>query len=176
MTPVTLPSGWLRLLTKSRRDRIEPRFENDRNDFGCRFRCQCRGTAAGDGEHRDVATNQLGRERRQSAEIAVRPPILDDDITAFVESRFAQALTEGRQASSKPLGVFGAQIADDRHRLLLRARSKRPDGYAGEKRDEFASPHCCPRGSGQGIVTVKSDSLEGPKMSTLPPLANTNAA
>src|SRR6266581_7644107 len=78
--------------------------------------------------------------------MALRPAVFDCQILSLDVAGFAQSLAErAHKRSRRVAGRPGAEDADHRHRLLLRARSERPCRHrAGEKNYEIASPHARP--------------------------------
>src|SRR5271157_3545634 len=72
--------------------------------------------------------------------VAIRPAILDLDITALEMAGFAQAFAECRNEIRGAGGRAGIEISNHRHRRLLRASRERPRRRStAEKRDELAS-------------------------------------
>jgi len=80
---------------------------------------------AGRGEHADLAANEVGDPGRKAIELALGPTTVDRHVDIAV---LAEALAEGAQAAGEQLGRRGSEIADHRHRRLLRRRRKRPRG------------------------------------------------
>src|SRR6516162_4865806 len=77
----------------------------------------------------------------------LRPAVLDHNVLSLGPPGFAEPLAKGGQQRSIRLGRRPVQVADHRHRLLLRADSGRPRNRrpAGEKNYEISSPHVrCP--------------------------------
>ena len=94
------------------------------------------------GNHAHLLGDQIGCQRRQLIELAMRPAIFDLDVLAFDKSCLAEAAPECGGQGGKGLGRGETKIADDRQRLLLRADGERPRGRrAANERDELASPH-----------------------------------
>ena len=95
-------------------------------------------------DHRHLAADQIGRQRRQPIELALGPAIFDRDVAALDVAGFAQALAErGQVRRSRTLSAIAAEKPDHRHRRLLRARRERPRGRrAAEQRDELRRVHC----------------------------------
>ena len=78
---------------KSKLDRVAAGQEDDRNRRGRRLGRQRRRSAAR-GNHGHLTTNQIGRQRRQSIVLALRPAIFDRHVPALDIAGFAQALAE----------------------------------------------------------------------------------
>src|SRR5262249_10491485 len=72
---------------------------------------------------------------------AFRPAIFDRDILALDGTGFLQTLVERRYEMCIRTGRSAVEIADHRHRRLLRARRERPCSRAAEQRDELAAFH-----------------------------------
>src|SRR5262245_49235144 len=87
VTPVRLPSGWLRLPTSPHFYRVIPDHEYDRNGRGCSSGCLQRGSIGDD--YGDLSLGQIGGEARQPVWLIVRPTLLDDDISSFDKSFLA---------------------------------------------------------------------------------------
>src|SRR5689334_13367571 len=85
--------------------------------------------------------HQVGRERRQSIVLTLRPAIFDRYILAADETGFAHAPTERGQQMLAASGGSAVEPPDHRHRRLLRARRERPRRRAAEKRNELPPPH-----------------------------------
>jgi hypothetical protein len=63
----------------------------------------------------------------------LRPAVFDANIAVFNVTGFVQALAERRQEDRVIVGGLAAEIADYRHRRLLRTRRQRPhDGRTTE--------------------------------------------
>ena len=97
---------------------------------------------AGRGNHGHLTANQIGRQRRQSIVLVLRPAIFDRHVPALDIAGFAQALAERAHTVRVPVRRCAAEEPDHRHRRLLRARRERPRRRrAAEQRDELAPPH-----------------------------------
>ena len=72
-TPVTLPPGRFRLATKPSLHRIARDHEHDGNGRGCRLGGQRRCESPCATMTADLPADQLGRQRRQSIVMALRP-------------------------------------------------------------------------------------------------------
>ena len=127
------------------RDRIGAGEEHDRNGPGRGLGGEHAEHLAGDGDHRDLSADQVGRQRRQPVVLLLRPAIFDRDVAALDIAGFAQALAERVQPARVAAGGGAAQEADHRQRRL-RARGQRPGNRrrgrrAAEQRDELAPLH-----------------------------------
>jgi hypothetical protein len=95
--------------------------ENDRNGLGRRYCRPHADYAATCEENRDLTANEIGRHCRQWIELTIRPTILDGDVAALDEARFAQA------SIVRPFRRRHAKKRSDHwHRRLLDVRSERP--------------------------------------------------
>src|SRR5947209_292015 len=83
-----------------------------------------------------LPADQVFRERRQAVELTAAPAVFDRHVPAFDEACFIQAAAERGQQGDVGLGRSRAEIADGRHRRLLRACSERPRRGAAYERDE----------------------------------------
>jgi hypothetical protein len=93
--------------------------------------------------------DQISRQRRQSIKLSFCPAIFNDDIPMFSVTGLAQAIAEWRHDSFVCTRRNNVEKSNQRHRGLVRARSKRPsDGCSCNSCDEFTPPHCLPRRSG----------------------------
>jgi len=117
--------------------RVRADANDDRN---CLCRCFGRESRGGGPQHYDdshFATDQLGRQPRQSVVLAVRPPVFRRHVLALDVADFAQALPEREQTVCVKRGVSRstAEEPDHRHRRLLPARRERPSSRrAAEQR------------------------------------------
>src|SRR5262249_37858387 len=112
---------------------------------------------------RDLAADQISRQARQPIVLTLRPAIFDRDVAAFDIAGFGQALVERSQARSIGVGRQAAEIADHRHRSLLRACRERPRRRrTAEQRYELAAVHSntssarASNGSGTSIPTARA--------------------
>jgi hypothetical protein len=80
----------------------------------------------GRGDHGHATAHEVGHERRQATEFAVQPVVLDRHVLTLDVAGFAEAFIERSGIAHGGLGRPGADEANDRHRLLLRARRQRP--------------------------------------------------
>src|SRR5262249_55519376 len=85
---------------------------------------------------------EIGGQRGEPTILALGPTILDRDVLALDVAAFLQPLPErGREMRERPRRRT-AEIADHRHRRLLRARRERPGRRrAPQKRHELAALH-----------------------------------
>jgi len=105
--------------------RVRADANDDRN---CLCRCFGRESRGGGPQHYDdshFATDQLGRQPRQSVVLAVRPAVFRRHVLALDVAAFAQAPPEcGHTVRERSRST--AEESDHRHRRLLRARRERP--------------------------------------------------
>ena len=95
-------------------------------------------------DHGDPSANQIGRQRRQSIILAVRPTVFDRHALALdIASVFEAWMKCVQPGCVNPSGDLAVEEPDHRHPLvLLRALFKRPRGRrAAEERDELAPLH-----------------------------------
>jgi hypothetical protein len=85
------------------------------------------------------ATDQIGRQFRQSIAVTLGPAVLNRHIPALDVAHFAQGFTECRDGLCASLRRTKGEMPDHRHRALLPARRERPSRRAAESSDEFAS-------------------------------------
>ena len=135
---MTLPPGRLRLTTKPVLTGSKTGGEDDRDRRSGRFGDRRRKSVGHD--HGDLAADELRRHRRKPIIPILGKAILDSDVLPLDKSGLVQALSE---CANQVLGAGrrrGAEKADHRHRLLLRAHRERPRGRrAAEQRDELAA-------------------------------------
>src|SRR5262249_48176991 len=121
-------------------DRVTADRENDRNGRRCSFGRERRRSALDRNDHGYLAANQIGRQRRQSVQLTLRPAVLHCDIAALDIVGFFETLPDRVERAGFTIGA--AKQADHRHRRLLRASRERPRGRrAAEKRYERAPRH-----------------------------------
>ena len=86
--------------------------------------------ASAEGCHRDrsrpLGGDEVGRQRRQSIVLALRPTIFDRHVLSLDIAGFVETLPEGRSIAAYRLRAIATEKADHRHRRLLRARRERP--------------------------------------------------
>ena len=115
LTPVRLPPGRFRLVTSPNSTGSNRYREDDRNRCGRRLCGQRRRSAIRD-DHGHLAAHQIGRQRRQSIVLAVRPAVFDRDVLALDITGLFQA------ADGRPPRWLGSRRApavkepDHRHR------------------------------------------------------------
>jgi hypothetical protein len=115
--------------------------EGDRDCRGRRLGSKC-WWDAGSGNHGYLTTNQIGRQGRQSIVLALRPTVFDRDVPALDVAGLVQTLPEAGQTDiGVGLGRAGAEIADHRHRLLLRVQRRRRGHRAAEQQHQLAAVH-----------------------------------
>jgi hypothetical protein len=124
-------------------DGIATDRENNRDRRGCRLGRARRSPKTRE-DYCDLSTNQIGRQGRQSIQLAIRPAVFDRNILAFDVADFPQASAERRSGRCGGAGR-SAEEPDHRQRRLLRARRTRPSRRPNEKRDELA--RLCSRNS-----------------------------
>jgi len=120
-------------------DRITADIENDWNRGSRCLDSQCSGGAPGHDNYRNLALNQISRERGQSIDLTFRPAVFDRNVLALNVTGFVEAATKCNDAVV--IGRCGAEKAYHRHRLLMRLHRERPRRRAAEQRDERASLH-----------------------------------
>src|SRR5262249_1458313 len=127
---------------KTEPDRVFVDVEDDGDRGGCGLSRHRRSGAAGRDDHGHLAAHRFGGERRQPIELSLGPAVFDRQILALNITDLLQALAKGPQAPCRPVRRLGIEMADHRHRRLLRARRERPRGRcAAEQRDERAAIH-----------------------------------
>src|SRR5262249_20704911 len=102
--------------------------------------------------HSNLATNQVGRQRRQLVVLTLCPAIFDRHVLALDIASFFQALAERAHKVREQIRRSAVEESDHRHRRLLRARRERPCSRraarewpagrgAADERDECAALH-----------------------------------
>jgi len=119
------------------------RVDTDNKDDGDRRSrgFGCVGRNAINDNHRYLSPNQIGRQSRQTMNIAPRPAVFDRQVLTFDVACFFQALAECSQKMFSTFRGCAPEKSDDRHGLL-RACRNRPRGRAAEQRNEIAPFHC----------------------------------
>src|SRR5262249_26758024 len=79
-------------------------------------------------DHRDLPTNQFGRQRRQPVALIFGEPVDDFDVLALNEACVLEALAECAQTVGLCVSRCGIEKSDDRHCRLLRWRREWPPG------------------------------------------------
>src|SRR5262249_22320344 len=90
--------------------------------------------------HRDLAADEISRQRRQPVVLILGKPVFDRKIASFLKGHPLKAFTKGGQQ----MGVRSLRPArekTDHGHWPLRARRPWQGSSAAEKRDEFASSH-----------------------------------
>src|SRR5262245_23991179 len=84
--------------------------------------------------------DEIGCERRQSIELALRPSVFEHDLLAFNKARLIQSFSKRADDVEERRGGPGVEKSHHRHRRLLRARRERPSHHStAEKCDELAA-------------------------------------
>jgi hypothetical protein len=83
-------------------DRVAATIEKDGNGGGCRLGDQRRTGIRYD--HGDLTANQIGRQSRQSIELALGPAIFDRDVAAFDVVGILQTVAECGDEKRHPAG------------------------------------------------------------------------
>src|SRR5262249_47228056 len=78
--------------------------------------------------YRELAANQIGRQRGQSVILAFCPAILDRGVLAFDVASFLQPLAERGDERGKSHWRCAIEESNRWHRGLLRGRRERPHG------------------------------------------------
>src|SRR5262249_187254 len=94
------------------------------------------------GDHSNIASNQIGSQARQLVIVSIGPPVFNRYVTAFIITASAETLMECRHKVFRCAGRCLIEVANHRHRRLLRARRERPCRRAAEERDELTASHC----------------------------------
>ena len=100
VTPVRLPPGRLRLATRPTWTGSTPVVKTIGIVVVAAFAASAAGTVAC-GNHGHLTTNQIGRQRRQSIVLALRPAILDRHVLTLDIAGFLQALAERGHVSAR---------------------------------------------------------------------------
>src|SRR5262249_18705288 len=129
-------------------DRVGADVENDWNARRRGFSSERRRGAPGRNDHRHLAADQIGCERRQPVILALSPAVFDAYIPVFDIAGVIQALAERGQGVLVLRGGLGVEEPDHRQRRLLRPRRQRPSGCASDVADKFAPSHVGPPQSG----------------------------
>src|SRR5262245_30237404 len=142
-------------------DRVAAGHKHDRSRRGRCLRGLSCGIAAGRDDDVHPTANQIGRQRRQSMVLTLRPAVLDRYIPTLDKGCFVKASMERGDNACRVAGPPAANEPDHRHRRLLCARRERPRRRAAEQRDELASPHSI-------TSSARSHSGRPPNMYTTP--------
>src|SRR5262245_44433150 len=82
--------------------------------------------------------NQIVGQGGQSLQMILRPAVFNAQVSALDVAGVRQAATNRSNVLASCFERPGFEIADHRHRRLLRPRWKRPRRRAAEQRDEVA--------------------------------------
>src|SRR5262245_16917157 len=139
--PCCVPAGPIKAGDEAKPDWVVAGNEDDRYR-----RCRRLGREPGvdaPGRRNDghLTANQIGRQRRQSIVLTLRPAVIDRRILTFDVTAFLEALVEYFNRIGGLGGRPAAQEPDHRHRRLLRARRERPRRSATNERNELAPFH-----------------------------------
>ena len=84
----------------------------------------------------------VGGQCRQPIVVALRRAVFHRHVLSFDVAALAQSLPERSQIRIRGGGcAASSEVADHRHRLLLRMRGQRPRRCAAEQRHKIAAPH-----------------------------------
>jgi hypothetical protein len=96
----------------------------------------------GDGHHHvNLAADEVGGQCRQPIIVALRPAVFQCQVLSHDVAALAQSLVERGYKRIRVGRRNRAEVADHRHRLLLRTRGQRPRRCAAEQHDEIAALH-----------------------------------
>jgi hypothetical protein len=116
--------------------------EDNWNAPGDSFGCQRLGQAAWCRDDCHAATNQIGRQFRQSVIAPFGPAIFDCRVLTLDVASFLEALTKRGDVRRKSIWRSGVEKSDHWHGGLLCTRRERPRSRrAADERDELAAPH-----------------------------------
>ena len=123
-------------------DGVNTDCKHNRNGHRRRL-CGARGSGATCNDHGDLATHEVGGQRRQPINLAFRPPKFEHDVSALDIAGFSEAGAESRHngVHAPQPGPRSIEITDHRHRRLLRPRRQGPRRRAPEPRNERPTPH-----------------------------------
>jgi hypothetical protein len=121
LAPVRLPLGRARPATRPIR-RVGADNEDNRDRRGRLFCRQCRWRPATRRDHVDLATDEIRGQRRQLIIVALGPAVFDRYVLFFEVAGLAQSSAERGQIRGRRTGRPALEVADYRHRLLLRTR------------------------------------------------------
>src|SRR5262249_2606304 len=96
---------------------------------------------AGRGYNGHTAADELGHQRGQAAVLALEPMVLDCHVLTLDIAGFTEGAAEHRRVARHASGRSRVYDRDDRHRWLLRVRSKRPCRCTTCQGDELAPSH-----------------------------------
>ena len=142
LTPVTLPSGRFRLVTRPVCTGSAPDVKTMGIVAVAALAARTARAPAARNQHRHLTANQIGRQLRQPVVLAGRPTVFDRHILTRNKAGFVEALAECDGLVGIAVERPGVEESDHRLRRLLRGRSDRPRCCgAPEERDEFAPLH-----------------------------------
>src|SRR5262249_33823720 len=123
--PSDIATRSVEALDKTEFDRITACVEDNRYG-GCRLLGSAsRGISTGRRQHGYTLLHEFGGKHCQPAVVAARPSIFNVDVATANEATLAQSFMKCLQLSDGIFGGAPAQITDERHGRLLRARSDR---------------------------------------------------
>jgi hypothetical protein len=134
-------------------DRVATGGEDNRDRRGGRFCRKCCGRTGGCNDDHAPA-DQVGRQFRQPAVLALCPSVFDKNILTFDKSCLVKAPTELVHESRVARRYGTVEEANHRHCRLLRSRSQRNCSQTTEQTYEVAPPHW-PLRLRQGIAPAK---------------------
>src|SRR6516165_2009899 len=116
--------------------------EDDRDRCGRSLGRLSNGGLAGRSDNGYVPADEVSHECRQAIVSALQPVVLDHHVLALDVAGFVEGFAERSRIAPRGLGRPNIDEADDRHRRLLRACSKRPRSRrSAEQSDEIAPPN-----------------------------------
>ena len=89
-------------------------------------------------DDRNLFSDQIRRQGWQPVELVLGPAVFNRYVLALDITCLLQALAKRLPTLSQPLGCYGTENPDHRHRWLLRAPRRRPHDCAAERGYEFA--------------------------------------
>ena len=125
LKPVRLPPGRARLATRPAATGSLPTMKTIGIVEVAFFAASAEGVAAARHDHVDLAADEIGGQCGQPIIATLRPAVFDRHILSLDIAGFAQSLAERGERRSRS-GRAAAEVADHRHRLLLRAEGARP--------------------------------------------------
>ena len=125
LIPVALPPGRARLATSPSLTGSSATAKTIGIVVGRRLGGERRSGAPGRGDHGDLAADQIGRQRRQPVEPALRPSDIRSPRSAPRHNRFRPSPGGTRSDGARHAsGELRAEKSDHRHRRLLPARRR----------------------------------------------------
>src|SRR5262249_54043820 len=119
--------------------RVATTREDNRNRVGSGLGGENRRNAAARCDDRDLPSNEVGRQLRQTVVLTLRPAILDEHILTLNVTGFLKACAE-RRYEVRPLeSRAGIEKPDHRRRRLLRPSRHRPRNRAADQGNELAA-------------------------------------